>query len=116
MSMSKNDDAGGRVMPAPDSRRNEDSSIASWSKDEHPKGAITGDMRIDRRSFTACLFAAPFVMKAGLAAALDVPAARAESDDALQRLRIALAGERALQGATRILQVEPGLLQAAPLD
>lgn len=83
MKARKKEDTGHQVTPVPDSHQNGDSSIAAWSKGGHLKGTITGGMRIDRRSFTACLFAAPFVLKASLAAALDAAAEPADSADPL---------------------------------
>jgi amidase len=86
MNASNYEDTGDETMPVTDSCPSGDGSIGAWSKDEHPKGGIAGDMRMDRRSFAAWLLTAPFALKASLAAALDSPTAPivpAESADPL---------------------------------
>jgi amidase len=70
-------------MPVLNSHQNGTGSVAARREGEHPKGTITGGMPIDRRTFTAWLLAAPFVLKVSLAAALDSPTAPAEPADPL---------------------------------
>jgi hypothetical protein len=80
MKVSKNEER----MSVSDNHENRDGSIGARSEGELLKRTITEGPLIDRRTFTAWLLAAPFVMKAGLAAAaLDFPAARADSGDPL---------------------------------
>jgi amidase len=84
MSVNKNEETGNLNMPVPDRHQHQDSSNGGRSEDEHLIGSITGSMQMSRRAFTVGLLAAPFVMKASLAAAaLDFSAARVDSADSL---------------------------------
>ncbi len=67
-----------KSMPVSDRHQHRDGSNVASCDDEYLKGSLAGGMQMDRRTFTAWLLAAPFVMKAGLAAApSDKPAAGA---------------------------------------
>ncbi len=73
-----------KSMPVSDRHQHRDGSNVASCDDEYLKGSLAGGMQMDRRTFTAWLLAAPFVMKAGLAAAAsDMPAAGAAPADPL---------------------------------
>jgi len=63
-----------KSMPVSDRHQHRDGSNVASCDDEYLKGSLAGGMQMDRRTFTAWLLAAPFVMKAGLGSRTRRPA------------------------------------------